>query len=161
MRRLLATLFILSVSIPAFPAPPSGQKPDAPKPDADDAAIESTVNAVYDVISGPAGPRDWTRFHALFAPGAQMASYRKGAAATMTPDVYAAKSSVYFDKNGFVERAVETHIDRFHDIAHVTSRYESRHDKSDDTPFARGVNHFELIRSGEHWLVLSIVWEEE
>src|SRR5260221_5180277 len=156
MRRFLVALLTLALTLPTLAA-----NPEPAKPDADDAAIEATVNGVYDVISGPAGPRDWTRFHALFAPGAQMASYRKGAAATMTPDVYAAKSSVYFDKNGFFERAVENHIDRFHDIAHVTSRYESRHDKTDATPFARGVNHFELVRSGEHWLVLSIVWEEE
>jgi hypothetical protein len=149
-------LLLFATTLPAF-----GANPEPPKPNADDAAIESTVNAVYDVISGPAGPRDWTRFHALFAAGAQMAAYRKEAAATMTPDVYAAKSSVYFDKNGFFEKPVETHIDRFHDIAHVASRYESRHDKSDATPFARGMNHFELIRSGDHWVVLSIVWEEE
>jgi hypothetical protein len=157
MRRLLVASAIFALALPVFSANPE----PAPKPDADDAAIETTVNAVYDVISGPAGTRDWARFRALFATGAQMAAYRKGTALTMTPEVYTVKSSVYFDKNGFFERPVETHIDRFHDIAHVTSRYESRHDKSDATPFARGVNHFELIRSGDHWLVLSIVWEEE
>lgn len=157
MRRLLGALFTLAIALPLFPANPE----PAAKPNADDAAIEATVNAVYDVISGPAGPRDWARFRALFAPGAQMAAYRKGTALTMTPEVYTVKSSVYFDKNGFFERPVETRIDRFHDIAFVASHYESRHDKSEATPFARGANHFELIRSGDRWVVLSIVWEEE
>src|SRR5207248_6498443 len=114
MRHFLGALLILAFALPTFAA-----NPEPAIPDADNAAIEATVNAVYDVISGPAGPRNWERFHALFAPGAQMAAYRKGAASTMTPDVYAAKSSVYFDKNGFLERPMETHIDRFRDIAHV------------------------------------------
>jgi len=35
---------------------------------ADTDSIESTVKAVYDVISGPAGPRDWPAFVAFLQP---------------------------------------------------------------------------------------------
>src|SRR4051812_40315100 len=31
-------------------------------------SIDSIVAALYDVISGPAGTRDWDRFRSLFAP---------------------------------------------------------------------------------------------
>ncbi len=30
---------------------------------ADTDSMENVVRAVYDVISGPVGPRDWARFH--------------------------------------------------------------------------------------------------
>ena len=132
-----------------------------PKPGTDAFDIQSTVIAVYNVISGPAGRRDWDRFKELFAPDGRMASYRDGALHVMTPDEYITKSKPFFDANGFFERPVETRIDQFKDIAHVTSRYESRHATTDDKPFASGVNHFELVRSGGRWVVVSIVWQQE
>ena len=132
-----------------------------PKPGTDEFAIESTVLAVCNVISGPAGRRDWNRFKELFAPGAFLASYKDGGATVMTPDEYIAKSKPYFDEHGFFEWPVETTVERFKDIAHVSSRYESRHATTDAQPFARGVNHFELARSGDRWVVVSLVWQEE
>ena len=54
-----------------------------------------------------------------------------------------------------------TPIERFGDIAHVFSTYESRHASSDDKPFARGINSFQLVRIGDDWKVLTIFWEEE
>ena len=36
---------------------------------ADGDSVETVVRAVYDSISGPAGPRDWARFRSLFAAG--------------------------------------------------------------------------------------------
>src|SRR5437868_12309613 len=56
----------------AFVRPVPGQvtdKPAAPaaKP-ADVASMDSIVAALYDVISGPAGKRDWDRMRSLFVP---------------------------------------------------------------------------------------------
>lgn len=157
MRRLISLLLLLAIALPAFPATPESK----PKPGTDEFEIQATVLAVYNVISGPAGRRDWNVFKELFAPGARMVAYRNGVASVMTPDEYIEKSKPYFTDNGFFERPVQTHIDRFKDIAHVTSRYESRHKTTDEKAFARGVNHFELVRNGERWTVLSVVWEEE
>ena len=46
-------------------------EPPAAKP-ADVASPDAILAACYDVISGPAGPRDWDRFNSLFAPGARL-----------------------------------------------------------------------------------------
>jgi hypothetical protein len=104
------------------------------------------VLAVYKVISGPAGQRDWDRFDALFAPGARLIStHRKDGVVTanvMTPKEYAAKAGAYFADHGFFERPAANHMQRFGDIAHVFSTYESRHSSSDDKPFARGSTAF-------------------
>jgi hypothetical protein len=156
MRRVtLPLLFVLALPLAAA-TPPQGPKPGTAEFD-----IEATVLATYNVISGPAGRRDWDRFKELFAPGARLVSYSNGEAHVMSPEEYVAKNTPFFNDNGFFERPVSTRIDRFRDIAHVTSRYESRHKTTDVKPFARGVNHFELVRSGDRWVVLSIVWEEE
>lgn len=158
MRRVTVLLLLLALALPIFPATP---QPSKPKPGTDEFNIQSTVLAVYNVISGPAGRRDWDRFKELFGPGARLVAYKDGVASVMTPDEYIEKAKKYFDEHGFFERPVKSQIDRFKDIAHVTSRYESWHSTTDKTPFAKGVNHFELARSGERWVILSIVWEEE
>src|SRR3954468_16142545 len=53
------------------PAPPPFIDPATIRPAArpeDVRSIEAIVGAVYDVISGPAGPRDWNRFKSLLLP---------------------------------------------------------------------------------------------
>ena len=160
MKRVVI-LMLLVVSMSAAAAPPNA----APKPGSDQFAIESTVLAVYNVISGPAGRRDWDRFEALFAPGARLISTkRKEGAVTanvMTPQEYKEKAGAYFADHGFFERPANNRIEIFGDIAHVFSTYESRHASSDDKPFARGINSFQLVRSGDDWKILTIFWEEE
>jgi hypothetical protein len=157
----LAVIILIAAS--AFAASP---KAAAPKPGSDQFAIESTVLAVYNVISGPAGRRDWDRFDALFAPGARLISTKRGedgaiTANVMTPKEYATKAGAYFTDHAFFEHPVNTHVDIFSDIAHVFTTYESRHASADEKPFARGINSFQLVRIGGEWKVLTIFWEEE
>jgi hypothetical protein len=52
------------------PSPSSSAPVQAARP-GDVDTVEHIVNAVYDVISGPAGPRDWNRFRSLFYSGAR------------------------------------------------------------------------------------------
>jgi len=158
MTRFLASLLLLALIVPECGAAPKRAKS---KPGTDEFAIESTVIAVYNVISGPAGRRDWNRFKDLFAPGAHLASYGKDGLVLLTPDEYVARNKPYFDEHGFFEWPVDTQVDRFKDIAHVSSSYESRHAPTDAQPFARGVNHIELVRSGDRWVVYSLVWQGE
>jgi hypothetical protein len=133
----------------------------APTPAVTDPEIDTTLRDVYAVISGPAGPRDWERFRDMFAQGARLISVRNGAANVMTPEDYIARAGAYFDKNGFFERSTSNRVERFQNIAHVFSRYESRHGADDATPFARGTNSFQLVRIGDRWKILTILWEEE
>jgi hypothetical protein len=161
MKKLLVLLLAVAS---ACASAPHSQAP-SPQPGSDQFAIESTVLAVYNVISGPAGRRDWDRFEALFVPGARLISTKRKdgvvTATVMSPQEYATKAGAYFKDNGFFERPAANHTQRFGDIAHVFSTYESRHASSDEKPFARGINSFQLVRIGDDWKVLTIFWEEE
>src|SRR5258706_7830711 len=112
MRNLLVFLFI-GTALSASAAPPS----TAPKPGTDQFAIESTVLAVYNVISGPAGRRDWDRFEALFAPGARLISTKRKdgvvTANVMTPQEYKEKAGDYFPDHGFFERPANNRLELF------------------------------------------------
>jgi SnoaL-like domain len=118
-------------------------------PDPVDLDIRSTVIAEYNVISGPAGRRDWDRFKELFAPGARIGA--------LTPDEYVTKMKPSFDQNGFFQRPVSIRVERHGDTAHVTASDESRHASNDAQPYAQGTTSFELVKSGDAWKIVSIV----
>src|SRR5262249_25179992 len=147
MKYLAATLLVLAAC--------SSLQPPTPPPEEQD--INATVLAAYNVISGPAGRRDWDRFQGLFAPGARLIKGDK----VMTPEEFVKGSQPYFQEHGFFERPVTNSIERYGDIAHVWSPYESRNKSDDVKPFATGVNSFQLVRLGGQWKILTILWQEQ
>ena len=131
---------------------------------ADTDSIESVTHAVYAAISGPAGPRDWDRFRALFIDGARLINFRATADGPslniMTPDDFAKRAGANSAANGFFEAEVSRKIETFGSIAHVFSTYESRRAPG-DKPFARGINSFQLAKVGNAWKVVTILWDQE
>jgi hypothetical protein len=127
-------------------------------------SIETAVRACYDVISGPAGTRDWARFHSLFADGARLIPVRTtpqgSSPAVMTPADYEKRAGANFEKTAFYESEVAHRVETFGDIAHVFSTYESRRSPG-DKPFARGINSFQLIKTGTGWKIMTILWDSE
>ena len=154
-------------SSPARSEPPT-QPPTttiAAKP-ADGATMDSTIAALYDVISGPAGKRDWDRFRSLFIPGARLIPTGprptgEVASRVLTVDDYVQRAGALFEKQGFFEREVSRKVERFGNIAHIFSTYESRHAKDDPKPFQRGINSIQLMNDGKRWWVVTVFWQGE
>lgn len=165
-RRTLALLLILGgLAAPvwaqtATPVPP-------PARPADVSSLEAIMMAVYDAISGPAGrPRDWDRFRSLFVPGARLipsVPKKEGGAEArvLTVEDYITRSTPRLERDGFFEREIARKVERFGNIAHVFSTYESRRTREDEQPFARGINSFQLLKDGDRWWVVTIYWDSE
>lgn len=148
------------------PAPQAAAAPPAAKP-ADVASPDAILAAVYQVISGPAGrARDWDRFRSLYLPGARLVPTgpkKEGGgsfARTYTPDEYVARTTPYFEKEGFYEKEAARRMERYGNIVQVFSTYESRHDPK-EAPFARGINSFQLFFDGTRWWVVTVFWQAE
>lgn len=146
-------------SAPAAPATPAAKPGDVD-------TIEHAVAACYDVISGPAGKRDWDRFRSLFYPGARLIPSGRtpqgvAGARVLTPEEYVVRGQAAFDKEGFFERSIANKVETWDHIAHVWSTYESRHAKDDAKPFARGINSFQLFNDGTRWWIITIFWQAE
>ena len=130
-------------------------------------SIDAIVRALYSVISGPMGkPRDWNRFRSLFLRGAKLiatAPRPDGTSGLRVLDVegYVQAADPSFMKNGFFEREVARRMDRFGNIAHLFSTYESRHAPEDRQPFARGINSIQLIRDEGRWWLVTVIWDAE
>jgi len=131
---------------------------------ADTDSIDTVTRAVYDSISGPAGPRNWDRFRALFTEGARLINFRttpQGPALNvMTPDDFAKRAGANTAASGFYEAEVARRVETFGNIAHVFSTYESRRAPG-EKPFARGINSFQLAKVGGAWKVVTILWDAE
>jgi len=146
-------------------ANPASDSIPAAKP-ADVASMDAILKALYDVISGPAGPRDWQRFRSLFVPGARLIPARHDSTGhvqtrVMTPDEYAQRAANAFDKVGFYEKQIGLTVETFGAITQVFSAYASRHAATDAQPFARGINSIQLFNDGTRWYVVTIYWDAE
>lgn len=132
---------------------------------ADVASVDAIVNSLYDVISGPAGERDWERFHSLFKPAARMSAIAAQPGATpymisMTPDEYQEKNAPFFMESGFFEEEIGRKSEKFGEIAHVWSAYQFKL-KEDGEPAQRGINSIQLVFDQGRWWISNILWNSE
>jgi hypothetical protein len=134
---------------------------------ADVASPDAIIAALYNVISGPAGrKRDWDRMRSLFYQGARLiptAPKKEGGmgATTLTLQEFIDRASPDLEKNGVSEYEIARDTDKWGNILQAFSTYETRHDPKDPTPFARGINSFQLFSDGTRWWILTIYWQRE
>jgi len=133
-------------------------------------SIDAIIATTYEIISGPVGKkRDWDRERSLFIPGARLiptATVPGKTDVDLAPLIldiegYIARVEPLFEKEGFYEKEIARKVERFGQIAHVWSSYESRHDPNDLAPFMRGINSIQLFNDGKRWWILSIYWQHE
>jgi hypothetical protein len=180
----LAALFVLALASTAAiaqtpaapapaptPAPPVGSIAGHPgwpvaKP-ADVSSPEAILNALYSVISGPKGQaRDWDRMRSLFVPDARLIPSRAGKDGHAdvffrTVDQYIARNSALMMADGFFEHSIHNEFQQFGNIMQIWSTYESRHNADDPAPFDRGINSIQLLKDGDRYWVINIVWAGE
>ena len=133
----------------------------------DRATIGAAVDEMYAMISGPAGPRDWSRQASCFHPEARqirtwIGADGRAAFKAMGLDDYARDTTPFFAANPFYEVEIGRRIDLFGNIAHVWSAYEARSALGDAKPERRGINSIQLFKDPERgWRIMSMVWDNE
>lgn len=165
MRKLFFLLIALSFCFSSFankfftdsiPANPS-----------DVSSVNTIIAAVYDVISGPAGQkRNWDRIRTLFIPEAHMIATGKRATGELVKRVlsvedYINASGPILEKDGFFEKEIGRKSEEYGNIVQLFSTYESRRATTDDKPFMRGINSFQLWNDGKRWWIVNIFWQSE
>jgi len=149
---------------PVFSAADLASKVPAAKAE-DVNSMDAILRAIYDVISGPVGARNWDRFRSLFLPQArftQVATAPDGSKSVITwsVDEFVRDAGEVFSKEPFYEKAMVNRPESFGNITQVFSSYASRHSPA-DKPFERGINSIQLLNDGKRWWVLSILWDSE
>ena len=133
----------------------------------DEEAIGAAVDEMYAMISGPKGPRDWSRQAQCFHPQArQIRTWvdpdGRPAMKMMSVDDYARDTAPYFAANDFYEIETGRRIDVFGNIAQVWSGYEARRSPDDADVERRGINSIQLFRHAElGWRIIHMIWDNE
>ena len=130
-----------------------------------DAEIARLLSRLYEVISFPEGGEpDWIGMADVFSEHARITR--------ITPE-----GTDYFDLptfqamaqelvrvgayTAFHETEVACRVERFGNVAHVASAYETRRDPGARACLGRGINSLQLVRENDAWRVLSLCWDEE
>jgi hypothetical protein len=133
----------------------------------DEEQIGSVVDEMYAMISGPAGPRDWSRQERCFLPEAlQVRTWvdeqGRPQKLSMTVGEYSKNTQPFFDANDFYEIETSRRIDLFGNIAHVWSAYEARRTPDEEPPERRGINSIQLFRDPDAgWRIIHMIWDNE
>jgi len=170
--RILPMVFAL----PLFLAPLAAAQQSTPAPHVDVPAIaarpddvstlDGIMKAFYEVISGPAGqPRQWSRDRTLYISDIRFVAMsvdknRKPVPHITTHQQFVEAANSALVKDGFFETEIHRNTQRFGNLAHIFSTYESR-TKPDGPVIARGINSVELFWDGTRWWIASGVWDDE
>ena len=133
----------------------------------DEDEIGAVIDEMYAMISGPAGPRDWSRQHKCFLPEARQVrtwvdEHGRPQKLSMSLDEYRANTTPFFMDNAFHEVETSRRIDLFGNIAHVWSGYEARRSPDDVEVERRGINSIQLFRDPERgWRIIHMIWDNE
>ena len=133
---------------------------------ADVRSMDAIMHAYYDVISGPAGNRDWNRFYSLFVPGGRLIQTDRAAAdstphtTVMTPEEFAQQLGPYFAKNALYEKEISHSVDTF---GAITQRFSTHviMDTPDDAKPGRGIASAQLFNDGKRWYLVTVFWDNE
>ncbi|GAB4365255.1 MAG: hypothetical protein OHK0021_08980 [Bryobacter sp.] len=162
MKVITLALAILPLSL-ATPLSAQETPPAASAYEADTRTLDSTVRALYAVISGPPGARDWKRFLHLFHPAARMAAIRaQGGAVSFSPTEYIERNRKAMEVRGFYEEETERKVETEGSLSVVWSGFAIRA-KADGAEgagqaLARGHNSLQVYYDGTRWWILHLVW---
>lgn len=128
-------------------------------------SIDEVVVTLYEIISGPAGPRDWAKMRELCLPDADFSSFVQKEDGTKVfrsgnLEDYIKNSGSFFLQSAFYETEIGRRVDRFGHVAHVFSAYQSQLEKEGEVK-ARGINSIQLIRDQGRWFIANVIWDSE
>ncbi|GJL96603.1 MAG: hypothetical protein DHS20C06_04200 [Hyphobacterium sp.] len=133
----------------------------------DESEIREVVCAIYAMISGPAGPRDWSRHADYFHPECRqirtgMGEDGKPWATMLSPDEYRENVTAFFNDSAFYEIELACEVLVFGNMAHAWSSYEARTDLDSAKPERRGINSIQFYKDHTgKWRIISMIWDNE
>jgi len=126
---------------------------------------DAIIRAMYMIISGPAGKRNWPRLKTLYLPGARLIPtgrriHKKGELQVLTIDEWIEDVKDFFVEKDFYETEIVRHTDRFGNILQAFSTYVAKNDP-DGPVIARGINSIQLLFHEQRWWIVTVFWDNE
>jgi hypothetical protein len=126
---------------------------------------DAIVNTFYQLLSGDAGQRNWSKMRALCLPKAQFNAVRINSSGKKVNrfgsiDDYIKNTNTFFVKNQFYNQETDRKIADFGDIATVFSGYNAQINYSNSGKQLQetGLITFQLVRARDRWYISSVFW---
>ncbi len=130
------------------------------------ADFRELTHTLYRAVSAAPGQRDWAAVRRVYHPEVRLV--RTGLnpdgtrfARVMSLDAYIENVEGLLEGVRFSEVEIGHEAEVFGNVARLTSVYEFTWDSAAEHRKGRGVNFFTLVRDGDRWQVMSIVWDTE
>ncbi len=128
---------------------------------ADIATLDGIINAYYEVVSGPEGPKQTERDRSLHHPDAHVMITGEDSTGKPTlRSITLAEFHATASPAAFYEVEIHRVTETFGHITHVWSTYEYR-SEPDGPVLGRGINSIQLYHDQERWWVLGWVYDSE
>ena len=131
--------------------------------------IDTIVRALYESVSFKAGGRpDHARFRTLFAMNARISppkEHRDQPQVLSVADFLTLSEKQLEHSNdlnsGYLEKEIHRTTQRFGNIAHLLSVFESRPTSNPAPAVTRGMKSIQLLFDDSRWWILSVAWDIE
>jgi hypothetical protein len=135
-----------------------------PRPE-DVSSPDAIIKAMYDTISGPAGPRNWYRERSLFLQGARLIPigkrvHKDGGLQVMSLEEWIEDAEPFLAETDFYEVEIMRKMNQFGNLIQAFSTYEAKNSE-DGAPIARGINSIQLLFREDRWWIVTIMWDNE
>ena len=129
----------------------------------DQRELDALMQAFYEVISfEEGGAPDWDCMADLFSKHARITRVTPEAIDYLDLSSFRAMAEELLEVGAFTsffERELDRRMDRFGEVIHVASAYETRTSPGAVDYLERGVNSLQLIREDGSWKIVSLCWD--
>lgn len=126
--------------------------------------LDELMRHFYEVISfEEGGAPDWQRMQHLFSEHARITRITPEAIDYMDLDTFRNMAEELIEVGAFTrfyEHEVARRTDRFGDVMHVASAYETKISPDAVDYLERGVNSLQLVREKGTWKIVSLCWDD-
>jgi hypothetical protein len=126
--------------------------------------LDEVMRLFYEVISFEEGQTpDWQRMAGLFSSHARITRITPEAIDHLDLAGFRAMAEEMIEVGAFTsfyEREVARRVDRFGEVMHVASAYETKISPLALDHIERGINSLQLIRESGRWKIVSLCWDD-
>jgi hypothetical protein len=126
--------------------------------------LNELLCAFYRVISFDDGAApDWERMSGLFSAHARITRVTPEGIDYMDLTTFRNMAEELIEVGAytsFYEREIARRVERFGDVIHVASAYETKISPTAHDYLERGVNSLQLIREAGNWRIISLCWDQ-
>jgi len=127
-------------------------------------SLDELMRHFYEVISfEEGGAPDWQGMQGLFSEHARITRITPEAIDYMDLNAFRNMAEELIEVGaftGFYEREVARRADRFGDVMHVASAYETKISPNAADYIERGVNSLQIVREKGAWKIVSLCWDD-